>query len=233
MDLQATAARRRDLLRPRRVWLMLLVAVVAGAVMAAPYVLLDVDSSRLDVDGGLHYSLLAVHVFTAMVALVLGPLQFVPAIRARRRWHRRIGRAYLLVGVLPAALTAIPVALLSGRIITQVGLVVPAIGWLVTAGLALRAIRRGDVAAHRAWMTRNYALTFLAVTARIVVPLLLLTLLATGSVAPADAPAVVTSLIPVGQVLGWTINLIVAEVLIRRRSSMIAGSVRPPLPRPR
>jgi uncharacterized membrane protein len=214
-----------EVLRPRRTWLMLLVAVVAGAVMAAPYVLLDVGTSRVEVDGGLHYALLVTHIFTATVALVLGPLQFVPAIRARRRWHRRIGRTYLLAGVLPSAAAAVPVALLSGRLVTQVALVIVAVGWLVTAGLAVRAIRRGDVAAHRAWMTRNYALTFLAVTARIVVPLLLLALLAAGAVAPADAPAVVASLIPVGQVLGWMINLAVAEVLIRRRRAVIGGSV--------
>ncbi len=116
MDLRVVAQQRRGLLRPRGVWVMLLVAVVAGTVMAAPYVLLDVEASRLEVDGGLHYALLVAHVFTATVALVLGPLQFVPAIRAHRRWHRGIGRAYLLVGVLPAALAAIPVALLSGRL---------------------------------------------------------------------------------------------------------------------
>jgi uncharacterized membrane protein len=217
MDLQV--------LRPRRIWLMLLVAVVAGAALAAPYAL---GSSRIEVDGGLHYALLVAHIFTATVALVLGPLQFVPAIRARRRWHRRIGRTYLMVGVLPSALAAVPVALLSGRLVTQVGLVVVAIGWLVTGGLAVRAIRRGDVAAHRAWMTRNYALTFLAVTARIVVPILLLTGLSTGAITPADAPAAVTSLIPVGQVLGCVINLLVAEVLIRRarRRRTASGSPR-------
>jgi uncharacterized membrane protein YozB (DUF420 family) len=220
-------------LRPRRIWLMLLVAVVAGTVMAAPYVLLDVGSSRLEVGGGLHYGLLVAHVLTATVALVLGPLQFVPAIRARRWRHRRIGRTYLLVGVLPAAITAVPVALLSGRIVTQVGLVIPAIGWLASAGLAIRAIRRGDVEAHRAWMTRNYALTFLAVTARIVLPLVVLTLLATGALTRDDARTAVTSLIPIGQVLGWMINLAVAEVLIRRRRHMIAESVRSGSSRPR
>src|SRR5689334_4352987 len=108
-----------QVLRPRRVWLMLLVAIVAGAVLVAPYALLDVGSSRIDVDGGLHYALLVTHIFTATVALVLGPLQFVPAIRARRRWHRRIGRTYLFAGVLPSAVAAVPVALLSGRIVTQ------------------------------------------------------------------------------------------------------------------
>ncbi len=203
-------------LRPRRVWLMLLVAVVAGVVLAAPYVLLDAGSSRVEVGGGLHYALLVAHIVTAVVALVLGPLQFVPVIRARRRWHRLIGRIYLLAGVLPSAVAAVPVALLSGRLVTQVGLVIVAAGWLATGGLAVRAIRRGDVAGHRAWMARNYALTFLAVTARIVVPLLLLAGLLAGAIAPADAPAAVSSLIPVGQLLGCVINLIVAEVLIRR-----------------
>src|SRR5918998_468626 len=216
MDLRVVAQRRRGLLRPRRVWLMLLVAVVAAAVMAAPYVLLDVESSRLEVDGGLHYALLVAHIFTATVALVLGPLQFAPAIRARRRWHRRIGRTYLLAGVLPSGLAAVPVALLSGRLVTQVGLVVVAVMWLTTAGLAVHAIRPGAVATPPARVTRNYALTFLAVTARIVVPFLLLTGLATGAIAPADAPAAVSSLIPVGQVLGCVLNLVVAEVLIRR-----------------
>lgn len=227
MDPQAVPARRPALLRPRRVWLMLLVAVVAGAVMVAPYALLDVRSSRIEVDGGLHYALLVAHIATATVALVLGPLQFVPAVRARGRVHRRIGRTYLLAGVLPSALAAVPVALLSGRPVTQVGLLVPAVGWLVTGGLAVRAIHRGDVAAHRAWMTRNYALTFLAVTARIVVPLVLLAMLATGAVARADAATAVASLIPVGQVLGWLINLAAAEVLVRRRRAMAAGSVHP------
>jgi uncharacterized membrane protein len=219
MDLQV--------LRPRRVWLMLLVAVVAGVVLAAPYVLLDVGSSRVEVDGGLHYALLVAHVVTATVALVLGPLQFVPAIRARRRRHRLVGRTYLLAGVLPSAVTAVLVALLSGRPVTQVGLVIVAAGWLATAALAVRAIRRGDVAAHREWMTRNYALTCLAVTARIVVPLLLLTGLLGGAIAPADAPAAVSSLIPLGQLLGCVINLIVAEVLIRRARRARTAS-RPP-----
>src|SRR5206468_1879404 len=45
---------------------------------------------------------------------------------------------------------------------------------LSTRGLVCRAARRHDFTAHRDWMMRNYALTFLAVTSRVVVPLLLL-----------------------------------------------------------
>ncbi|MQA15844.1 MAG: DUF420 domain-containing protein [Pseudonocardiaceae bacterium] len=200
----------------RRVWFLFVVAVVVGSVLVAPYLLLDVESSRLEVTSGLHYALLVTHIFTAMIALVLGPLQFVPAIRVRRHWHRRIGRLYLFLGVVPSALAGIPVALLSGRLITQIGLVIPSIGWLVTAWLAVRAIRRRDVEAHRSWMTRNYALTFLAVTSRILVPLLLLAQIPLAGATADSLAASAPSLIPIGQVLGWVVNLVVAEIIIRR-----------------
>lgn len=193
------------------------IAVVAAAVMISPYVLLDIDSSRIDVTGPVHYALLVMHIFTATVALVLGPLQFVAAVRAHRRRHRLIGRAYLVLGVVPSALVGIPVALLSEQPMTRIGLLLPAMAWLVTAGLAVRAIRRGDVEAHRSWMTRNYALTFLAVTARLLVPLMLLGQLAVTGASGADLTANLPVYISFGQVAGWILNLAVAEVLIRRR----------------
>jgi uncharacterized membrane protein YkvI len=106
------------------------------------------------------------------------------------------------------------VALLSGRIVTQIGLTIPAILWLVTGALAYRAARRRDFTHHRNWMMRNYALTFLAVTSRVLVPLLLIAQIpfaSAGSVAE-SAP----TMIPIGQVLGWIVNLVIVEVLIRR-----------------
>ena len=42
-----------------------------------------------------------------------------------------------------------------------------AVLWLATGWLAYRAIRRRDVASHRAWMMRNFALTYAAVTLRL------------------------------------------------------------------
>lgn len=201
----------------RKVWLMFIIAAAFGAVLVSPYLLLDINNSRLDLAGGAHYALLVTHIFTALIALVLGPLQFIPAIRTHRHIHRTIGRLYLLAGVLPSALTAIPVALLSGRLITQIGLTIPAILWLITGALAYRAARRHDYTRHQNWMMRNYALTFLAVTSRILVPLLLLaqipfTTLSFGSIGDNAA-----AMIPVGQALGWIVNLIAAETLIKRR----------------
>jgi uncharacterized membrane protein YozB (DUF420 family) len=192
------------------------VATIFGVVLISPYLLLNIKSSRLDVSSSAHYTVLVIHIFTAFIALVLGPLQFIPAIRARRQVHRTIGRVYLLAGVLPSALAAIPVALLSGRLITQIGLTIPAILWLVTGGFAYQAVRRRDFAEHQNWMMRNYALTFLAVTSRILVPLLLISQLPfTDAGTLSDR---VPTMIPIGQILGWVVNLAIAEALIRRRT---------------
>ncbi|NBE85395.1 DUF2306 domain-containing protein [Micromonospora rubida] len=203
--------------RPRSAWLLLIAAIIISIVLINPYLRLDIDDSRLDMSGNLHYSLLVAHIFTAAVAIVLGPLQFMSTVRARRTLHRTIGRAYLLAGVLPSAVTAIPVALWSGRIVTQIGLVIAAALWLITGGLAYRAARRRDFIGHRDWMMRNYALTFLAVTSRILTPLLLLAQSPFIGDGAGPVEERVQALIPVGQTLGWIVNLVVAESLIRRR----------------
>ena len=46
------------------------------------------------------------------------------------------------------------------KLLTQASLTTAAVLWLITGALAYRAARRRDFARHRAWMTRNYALTF-------------------------------------------------------------------------
>ncbi|MER7279189.1 DUF2306 domain-containing protein [Dactylosporangium sp. NPDC000244] len=206
-------------LRRRRTLLGLLVVAVGFAVVLAwPYLSLDPADGRLDVRGGPHYAVLVVHIFTAAVALVIGPLQFMPAVRARRRLHRTLGRVYLLAGVLPSAVAAVPVAIWSGRPVTQAGLTTAAVLWLVTGALAYRAARRRDFTAHRAWMLRNYALTFLAVTSRLLVPLLLLAQIPFGGATAGEIGERAPAMIPIGQTLGWVVNLLVVELLVIRRS---------------
>jgi len=111
---------------------------------------------------------------------------------------------------------SIPVAIWSGRLLTQIGLSAAAVLWLITGGLAYRAARRRDVTGHRAWMMRNYALTFLAVTSRILVPVLLLIQALAGGAELGSIGERAPAMIPVGQTLGWIVNLIVAEGLVRR-----------------
>ncbi|WP_018353296.1 DUF2306 domain-containing protein [Longispora albida] len=202
-------------------WLLFIVAIVFGLVLTYPYLGLDSGNSRIDVRNNLQYCVLVAHIFTATVALVLGPLQFMPKVRAHKRIHRTLGRAYLLAGVLPSAVSAIPVAAWSGRLLTQVGLTTAAVLWLITGGLAYRAARRRDFIGHRAWMMRNYALTFLAITARILVPVLLLVQIPFGGAHAGSIGERAPSMIPIGQTFGWIINLIVVEILIRRAARRI------------
>ena len=81
---------------------LFIVAAIFGLVLAYPYLGLHMSSSRIDAHGNLlHYSVLVEHIFTATIALMIGPLQFLPKMRTHPRVHRPLGRVYLLAGVVP------------------------------------------------------------------------------------------------------------------------------------
>jgi hypothetical protein len=116
------------------------------------------------------------------------------------------------------ALTGIPLALSTpdGNL-TRFGVLVPALLWPCLAVVGYRAIRAGDITRHREWMTRLYAVTFFAITARMVTPLLLLAQAPVmQSRYDGDVQAAVSASIPYGQWLGWMVNLALAELVIRR-----------------
>jgi uncharacterized membrane protein len=202
---------------PRLVLAIAAVAVVATPVLLLPYLTLDPDRSRIPVTD-LHYAGLVVHVLSAATAMLLGVLQLIPRLRARSALHRRLGRAFLLVGVVAFGLTGIPLALTTPNgDVTRYGILVPAVGWLVCAWLGWRAIRRGRVDVHRAWMIRTYALTFFAITTRLLVPLLIAVQMPFQDDRDPDAVRqLVDVTIPYGQWLGWVIDLAVAQYVIHR-----------------
>ncbi|MFJ8475669.1 DUF2306 domain-containing protein [Kitasatospora sp. NPDC094011] len=111
---------------------------------------------------------LGIHIFGAMVALLLGPWQFSARLRRRSpRSHRRIGRGYLL-GCLVGGIGALLLAPLAyGGPVARLGFACLGVAWLVTGGTGLWMIRRGRVEDHRRWMVRSFALTFAAVTLRL------------------------------------------------------------------
>lgn len=125
---------------------------------------------------------------------------------------------FLALGTVAFVVTGLPLALSAETLFQQVGLVIPVLLWPLFAVAGWRAIRRRDVTAHRAWMTRLYAVTFFAVAARMIVPLLLLVQLPwILTVYGGDVERVVERSVPVGQWLGWIVDLAIAEWLIRRR----------------
>ena len=106
---------------------------------------------------------LVVHILGSAVFAFAGALQLVPRFRRRHpSWHRRAGRVLVVAGLLVVA-SALWLTLFydaqpgSGRVLFVARLVVaPAMAGCLVLGFT--AIRRRDLAAHRAWMVRAYAL---------------------------------------------------------------------------
>jgi uncharacterized membrane protein len=148
-----------------------------------------------------------IHIAGGMLALLVGPFQFIPRLRnARRQLHRSMGKIYvgsILFAGGPAGLFMAFYA--EGGWFSSLGFAVMAVLWLVTTFLALETVRKGDIVAHRAWITRSFALTFAAVTLRIYVPL------ASWGLGLDPHFVVVSS-----AWVSWLPNLLVAELLIQR-----------------
>jgi uncharacterized membrane protein len=152
-----------------------------------------------------HRVAILAHIFGALVALVLGPLQFSARLRqASPSSHRWFGRMYLGVGVLIGGGAGLYMASHAfGGPVARLGFACLALVWLYSGVRAYAAIRQGRVAAHRAWMVRNVALTFAAVTLRLYLPLFLLAGIPFEQAYPAIAW------------LCWVPNLLAGELLVR------------------
>lgn len=203
---------------PRTPWSvrgLALAAVVATAVLVPPY-LVPGGETLVSRDDALLRLLLVMHVAGAGAAICLGTLQLVPRIRRRRRVHRAVGRVFLLLGSVAFVVTGLPLALTTANDVARYGLLVPVLLWPVFAVAGFAAIRRRDVTGHRRWMIRLYAVSFFAITARMVVPvLMLLQLPVLGSRYGGDVEVMVEATVPIGQWLGWIVNLTIAERVIR------------------
>jgi hypothetical protein len=147
-----------------------------------------------------------VHVVCSAVALVVGPLQFFPALRARRRLHRTLGYAYALA-VLGGGLSGFATAFIAfGGLVSGVGFGLLALVWLGATAAAVWAARQKDFAGHERWAVRSFGLTFSAVTLRIYL----------GSFFAAGVPF--EEFYPLLAWLCWVPNLLLIEwILLRRR----------------
>ena len=146
------------------------------------------------------------HVAGGVLALVLGPWQFLARLRhSRPRVHRWTGRFYL-TAVSVGSLGGMYMAWLSwGGSVAHAGFVALALAWALSSLQAYRSARARDFTAHRRWMVRSYALTLAAVTLRLWLPVL------TGAGVPFfEAYASVAW-------LSWVPNLAAAEIFLRLR----------------
>lgn len=150
-----------------------------------------------------------VHVAAAIGYALLGAFQFSAGIRRRHpAWHRRAGRVLVALG-LAVAFSALWMTLVfpskegTGDVLYVFRLLFGS-GMAVSIILGLAAIRKRDIARHRAWMTRGYALALGAGTQAFTV----------GFGEAVFGSGVVRTDLMMGA--GWAINLAVAEWVIRR-----------------
>jgi hypothetical protein len=161
-----------------------------------------------------------IHIFAATLFSILGAFQFSRAFRLR--WpglHRRAGRVLGMCGLLAGAtglwMTAfyeIPTTL-QGPMLYVVRL---AVGSAMIAAIVIswRSILRRDVARHEAFMVRAYALGQGAGTQVLV---LLPWMLISGESGGVTRDVLMT--------LSWAINVVVAEVIVRRRAKPLRESM--------
>ena len=108
--------------------------------------------------------LLIPHTLAGMFALLIGPLNFSSRIRLRHlQLHRVIGRTYA-IAVLIGSFTGI--ALAAGRPGLP-GTSMQAAAWMVCTTAAVITARNRQIAQHRQWMARSYAVTFTFVSSRV------------------------------------------------------------------
>jgi NADPH:quinone reductase-like Zn-dependent oxidoreductase len=162
------------------------------------------------------------HVVGATAFCLVGAFQFAPSLR-RRPFHRVVGRALAPLGIVGALsgmwmTMTYPRAYHDGPTLTflRLGVGAAMTGFIV---LGIQAIRRRDVDAHGAWMTRAYALG-----------------VAAGTQALTHVPYFFVDALKneVGRVLamasGWAINAAVAEYVIARRASRTSRDRMGPTP---
>ena len=161
---------------------------------------------------------LVLHVASAAVYAVVGAFQFPARVRRRHRaWHRRAGRVLIGAGLVVAGsglwMTLFYPGAPGGDLLWTVRLVV---GSAMAAGIVLgfAAIRRRDIAAHRAWMIRVYALAVAAGTQAF-----------TQGIGESLFGATdLSTALSVSS--GWVINAAVAEWVIRRPGARRARRAR-------
>lgn len=115
--------------------------------------------------------LITTHVVGGGVALLISPFQLMIC-RKNRILHRHLGRVYFLL-VMLASIGGYYMAWHAfGGIISMLGLGVLSTLWWSFTLLAVIHARSGNIPAHRRWMIRSFALTYTAVTLRLMNPVL-------------------------------------------------------------
>ena len=145
-----------------------------------------------------------VHVISSMAVIAVGPFQFLKKFRSRYlNWHRLGGKIYAYGILLLAAPSGLIMAFYAeAGFWSVIGFLCMGILWFVTTLMAVIKIKQRKIEEHRIWMIRSYALSFAAITLRLLVPFFSLFIY--------DENLIIIST----AWLSWLLNLLIAEGMI-------------------
>jgi uncharacterized membrane protein len=147
------------------------------------------------------------HVLFGSIALALGSVQFWRNLPfSHPALHRTLGKIYVVAVMVTGAAGLYMSLFANGGAVTRLGFGLLAVSVLTATAIAYQTIRQRNIAAHRRWMLRSYALIFAAVTLRIELPILI------GIFHAFDPAYAIVAW------LCWVPNLAIAEVYIRLRT---------------
>lgn len=148
------------------------------------------------------------HISSSLIVLFLGIFQFIPVLlKSLPRLHRMMGKGYILLVLCISAPSGFVMALYAnGGIWTKVSFSLISMLWFAFTLQAYLKIRNKNIQAHTAFMIRSYALTLSALTLRTYVVIL-----------PHFFILHSTEMYTLISWLSWIPNLIVAEILIRKK----------------
>jgi uncharacterized membrane protein len=152
-------------------------AILFTATVIRYFVMNPINSNAIQIEIGFemfdfHYKpwnvALYVHIITALLALIIGPFQFLKAFRNKNlRLHRNLGKIYV-ISILISGIAGIYLSFYAyGGLVAKSGFFFLAAVWLYTTSMAYSTIRKRQVKLHEKWMYRSFAVTFAAVTFRI------------------------------------------------------------------
>jgi uncharacterized membrane protein len=155
-----------------------------------------------------------VHIVPGMLFMILGPLQFSPGIRARHlRWHRFSGRVFVVCGLL-IGISAVVMSFgmpAIGGLNQAAATALFGVFFLFALSRAFWHIWRRQIALHREWMIRAFAIGLAVATIRPIIGIFFVTSPLSG-LTPRE-------FFGIAFWIGFVLHLIAAEAWIRATSA--------------